>query len=224
MPGRHVLSDVARRRLRALQEFSDLGSGFRLAAADLELRGAGEFLGSRQHGHIASLGFVLYTQMLERAGAEVRGDAVPERGPASLHLGVDIKVPESYIPDVGDRLALYKRLSALRVEADVDTLQAETEDRRGHLPAAGRNLFDLARLRLVADRVGVRSVDLVDGRFQVRFHEGATLDPARLVDLLARERGSWTPSGMMIVPAPSEAGERIRVARTMLARLGAAAA
>jgi transcription-repair coupling factor (superfamily II helicase) len=224
VPGRHVLTDVARRRLRALQEFSDLGSGFRLAAADLELRGAGEFLGSRQHGHIASLGFDLYTQMLERAVAELRGEAAPERAPASLHLGIDIKIPESYLPDVGDRLALYKRLSAMRGEGDVDTLRADTEDRHGHLPPAGRNLFDLARLRLVADRVGVRTLDIVDGRFQVRFHEGARLDPARLVDLLARERGTWTPSGMMIVPAPSGAGERIRAAREMLSRLEEAAA
>ncbi|HEX6853032.1 MAG TPA: transcription-repair coupling factor [Candidatus Polarisedimenticolaceae bacterium] len=224
IPGRHVLTEVARRRLRALQEFSDLGSGFRLAAADLEIRGAGEFLGARQHGHIASLGFDLYTQMLERAVSELRGEAAPERAPATLHLGIDIKIPESFIPDVGDRLALYKRLSAARAEADVDTLQADTEDRRGHLPAAGKHLFDLARLRLVADRLGVRSVDLVEGRFQIRFHDAAQLDPARLVDLLARERGTWTSSGMMIVPAPSGAGERIRAAREMLERLGEAAA
>lgn len=224
IPGRHVLTEVARRRLRALQEFSELGSGFRLAAADLEIRGAGEFLGDRQHGHIASLGFDLYTQMLERAVSELRGDAAPERPPATLHLGIDIKVPESFIPDVGDRLALYKRLSTAKAEADVDALQADTEDRRGHLPSAGKNLFDLARLRLVADRTGVRSVDVVDGRFQIRFHDAARLDPARLVDLLARERGTWTSSGMMIVPAPAGAAERIRAAREMLERLREAAA
>ncbi|MDX1388970.1 MAG: transcription-repair coupling factor, partial [Acidobacteriota bacterium] len=97
VPGRDALTDDVRKRLRALQEFSELGSGFRLAAADLEIRGAGEFLGSKQHGHIAALGFDLYTQMLERAVAELKGEPVEEREPASLHLGVDIKVPESYI-------------------------------------------------------------------------------------------------------------------------------
>src|SRR6185369_15566996 len=86
-PGRQATSDLARRRLRALQEFSQLGSGFRLAAADLEIRGAGEFLGSRQHGHIAALGFDLYTQMLERAVHEVRGEPVVERASVALHLG-----------------------------------------------------------------------------------------------------------------------------------------
>ena len=111
IPGSQTLSDTARRRLKALQEFSELGSGFRLAAADLEIRGAGEFLGSRQHGHIASLGFDLYCTMLEQAVAGMKGEPIEERRPVSLHLAIDVKLPESYMPDVGDRLALYKRLS-----------------------------------------------------------------------------------------------------------------
>jgi len=143
IPGRQTMSETARKRLTALQEFSDLGSGFRLAAADLEIRGAGEFLGARQHGHIASLGFDLYTQMLERAVGELTGEKVEERAPVSLNLAIDVKIPESYMPEVGDRLALYKRLSAARDAATVDRLQVESEDRWGHLPAAGRNLFDM---------------------------------------------------------------------------------
>src|SRR4029077_11179212 len=107
---REGISEAARKRLKALQDFSELGSGFRLAAADLEIRGAGEFLGARQHGHIAALGFDLYCQMLERAVGELQGEVVEERPPVALHLGIDIKLPESFMADVGDRLALYKRL------------------------------------------------------------------------------------------------------------------
>lgn len=224
VPGREALSEEARRRLRALQEFSELGSGFRLAAADLEIRGAGEFLGTRQHGHIAALGFDLYCQMLEAAVAELRGEAVPERPPVSLHLGVDIKVPDSYMPDMGDRLALYKRLASARDEAEVDRLQADTEDRYGHLPPAGRNLFDLARLRLVAERAGVRSVDVADARLQIRFHEPPPVEPLRVVELIARQRGSLTPSGTMLLPAPDRASERIGAVRDVLERIAEKAA
>jgi transcription-repair coupling factor (superfamily II helicase) len=224
VPGRESLSEEARRRLRALKEFSELGSGFRLAAADLEIRGAGEFLGTRQHGHIASLGFDLYCQMLERAVAELRGEPVPERPPVSLHLGVDIKIPESYMPDMGDRLALYKRLASATEEAEVDRLQAETEDRYGHLPPAGRNLFDLARLRLVAESAGVRSVDVADARLEIRFHAPPPVEPRRVVELLDRERGRLTPSGMMVLPAPDRPSERIGAVREVLERISGKAA
>ncbi len=216
IPGRQTLTDTARQRLKALQEFSDLGSGFRLAAADLEIRGAGEFLGSRQHGHIASLGFDLYCTMLEQAVATLKGEPVEERPPVSLHLAIDIKLPESYMSEVGDRLALYKRLSAAKDASQVDRLQTETEDRWGHLPPAGRNLFDLARLRLVAERAGVKSVDLAEAKLQLRFVEGASLDPKRLVDLVNRRRGSLTPSGMITLPAPDKSGERIAAVREIL--------
>jgi transcription-repair coupling factor (superfamily II helicase) len=216
VPGRHVLTETSRRRLKALQEFSELGSGFRLAAADLEIRGAGEFLGSRQHGHIAALGFDLYVQMLEKAVRELRGEPVFERPPAAVHLGVDIKIPETYLPDVGDRLALYKRIAASREGSEIDRLEAETEDRSGHLPPSGRNLFAVARLRLLAEAAGVRSIDMAEGRMQVRFHERPAVDAARLVDLVETRRGSLTPSGMMILPAPERASQRIRAVREIL--------
>jgi len=219
VPGREALREDARRRLRALQEFSDLGAGFRLAAADLEIRGAGELLGSRQHGHIAALGFDLYCQMLERAVQELRGEPVVEHPPAALHLGVDIKIPESYISDTGERLAQYKRLAVARDAAHVDRLQSETEDRYGHLPPAGRRLFDMARLRLLSERTGVRSVDVADGRIQIRFHERPPVTPESIVEMVRREGGSFTPSGMLLLPAPERAAERIAAVSGVLEQL-----
>jgi transcription-repair coupling factor (superfamily II helicase) len=217
IPGSQTLSETARRRLKALQDFTELGSGFRLAAADLEIRGAGEFLGSRQHGHIASLGFDLYCTMLEEAVSHLKGETVQERRAVSLQLAIDIKLPESYMPDVGDRLALYKRLSVARDVSEVDRLQTDMEDRWGHPPAAGRNLFDLSRLRLTAERAGVTSVDVQDAKLQVRFAETAPIDPRRLVDLVARRRGAMTPSGMLTLPAPEKPAERIGFVRELLA-------
>jgi transcription-repair coupling factor (superfamily II helicase) len=156
--------------------------------------------------------------------AELRGEPVPERPPVSLHLGVDIKIPESYMPDMGDRLALYKRLASATEEAEVDRLQAETEDRYGHLPPAGRNLFDLARLRLVAESAGVRSVDVADARLEIRFHAPPPVEPRRVVELLDRERGRLTPSGMMVLPAPDRPSERIGAVREVLERISGKAA
>jgi transcription-repair coupling factor (superfamily II helicase) len=222
IPGSVTLPEPARKRLRALQEFSDLGAGFRLAAADLEIRGAGELLGAKQHGHIAALGFDMYCQMLERAVSEMQGEPVREVAAVNLHLGVDIKVPSTYMADSGDRLALYKRLASCADDAEVDRLLADTEDRYGPLPPQGRNLFALAQLRLVAQAVGVRAVDVTDGKLQIRFTEDAAVDPERLVDVVNRSQGALTPSGMLTLPAPDRATDRIGAVREWLGRLLAA--
>jgi len=120
------------------------------------------------------------------------------------------------MPEVGDRLALYKRLSATKDPADADRIQAETEDRWGHLGPAGRNLFEMTRLRIACERAGVKSVDVVGESLQVRFAEDARPDPARVIDLIGRRGGSVTPSGMVTVPAPGRAHERIEAVRSFL--------
>lgn len=209
VPSRQHLSNEARERLRALQEFSELGAGFRLAAADLEIRGAGEMLGSRQHGHIAALGFDLYCQMLERAVQEQRGDEVIVREPATLALGIDIKIPDSYLPDANDRLVLYKRLAQAADASRLERLQEETEDRYGHLAESARRLFEMGHLRLLAEKTGVRSIDLVGDELQIRFRADAPVSAEQILQLVTRGKGSLTPSGMMRVPAPPHGADRI---------------
>jgi transcription-repair coupling factor (superfamily II helicase) len=219
VPDRHHLSGEASQRLKALQEFSELGAGFRLAAADLEIRGAGEMLGARQHGHIAALGFDLYCQTLEAAVGELKGEPVVERRPPGLHLGVDIKIPMSYLPDPGDRLALYKRLALATQTADVDRLQAETEDRFGHLPRAARNLFDLGRLRVLAEAAAVKTIDVIEDRLNVRFHDQPPVDPGRIVEIVTGDGGALTPSGAVHLPAPRLGAARIECAASLLRRI-----
>ena len=213
---RQNLSDVARKRMRALQEFSDLGAGFRLAAADLEIRGAGEMLGTRQHGHIAAIGFDLYVQMLERAVSEQKGETIRETTPPTIHLGVDIKVPESYMAEAGDRLAFYKRLAGAREEEAIDRIEQEIEDRYGHPPPTIRNLVQLTRLRLLGERIGVKSVDLIDEKLQIRFHEQPRIDHDRLLTAVRKRRGTIRPSGAFLVPAPPKATRRLQSARELL--------
>jgi transcription-repair coupling factor (superfamily II helicase) len=216
IPGRQALSDVAAKRLRALQEFSELGAGFRLAAADLEIRGAGELLGSRQHGHIGSLGFDLYCQLLERAVSELKGEPIDEALPVTISLGVDIKVPQTYLPDSADRLVLYKRLSHAKTGEDIDRLQGETEDRCGHMPSAAQNLFAMGRLRLIAVAQGIKNIDLTAEQLQIRFHEGPRIEVHQLVKGLQKSGGTLTPSGMLVLPPPTTGQERIAAVESML--------
>src|SRR5712691_5760651 len=147
IPGEQELSPIARRRLAAIREFSDLGAGFRIAALDLELRGAGNFLGGQQSGHMDALGFDLYTQMLERTVSELRGETVEDETSVSLNLGVDVAIPEDYIQDMGQRLRTYKRVSSARDEETLSSIRRETQDRYGRIPASVEELFAYARLR-----------------------------------------------------------------------------
>ena len=132
---------------------------------------------------------------------------------------LDIKIPEGYMPEAGDRLALYKKLAGCRDGAEVDRLHAETEDRFGQLPPQGRNVFALTRLRVVAERVGVRSVDVAEGKLQVRFLEDAEVDPERIVEMLRQRSGTLSPTGMLTVPSPERASERIEATRRLLEAL-----
>jgi transcription-repair coupling factor (superfamily II helicase) len=149
----------------------------------------------------------------------MRGDEVVERRGASLRLGIDIKVPENYLSEAADRLVLYKRLAQARVAADVDKLQAETEDRYGHLPPPARNLFDMGRLRLIAEEAGVKSVDLAEEKLQIRFHDRPPVEPGRVIEMVARERGMLTPSGMLQLPAPPRGADRIDAVARLLQRM-----
>jgi transcription-repair coupling factor (superfamily II helicase) len=134
----------------------------------------------------------------------------------TLSLGIDIKVPQHYLAESSERLVLYKRLAQARVADEVDRLQAETEDRFGHPPKPVVNLFSMAQLRLIAEEAGVRSVDLAENSLQIRFHERPFVEPARLVELVGREGGSLTPSGMLILPAPPRDVDRVEAVRGVL--------
>jgi transcription-repair coupling factor (superfamily II helicase) len=130
------LTAIARRRLAALKEFSDLGAGFKIAALDLELRGAGNMLGGEQSGHIEAVGFELYTTMLETAVKELKGEAAEERPATQLNLGIALRIDESYVPEENQRLRLYKKIAGASSEAAVNEVRAEMEDRYGAPPDA----------------------------------------------------------------------------------------
>lgn len=208
IPSDETLTPVARRRLAAIREFSELGAGFRIAALDLELRGAGNLLGGQQHGHIEAIGFDLYCQLLERTIEELRtGEVLPEVETA-ISLKVDLKIPAGFIDEELHRLRIYKQIASTRSEAEVDNLYRDLEDRFGELPLPVRNLLEYARLRILGRARGVMSIERTAQGIDIKFHETARIDPERIVELVGGGSGVAfaPPATLRLQPAPSRAG------------------
>ena len=188
-PNEEVLSTDAQRRLMAIQEFADLGSGFRIAAADLEIRGAGNLLGKQQSGNIAAVGFDLYMQMVERAVQQRKGGKVEEEIEPTLHVPVSAFIPDDYVEDGHQRLSLYKRLSAGRKIGDLALLHQETQDRYGIPPEPVERLFEVMHVRLLAKKLNVESLEAENGTITVTFAANATISQERLDWLMTYSEG-----------------------------------
>lgn len=185
VPDEAGLSPEAQKRLKALMEFTELGSGYRIALHDLQIRGAGNLLGQAQSGHLAEVGYELYLELLEQAIREFKGEAPEELAPEpELRLPVAAYLPEEYVPDEQERLALYRRLSGRLTPALVDDLAAELRDRFGPLPPEGENLLAAVRLRCDLRRLGVKRLELHNGRAVIQFAAPERLNLKKLLDLL----------------------------------------
>ena len=181
IPPEESLSPVAKKRLAAIREFSDLGSGFRVAALDLEIRGAGNLLGGEQSGHIEAVGFDMYMKLLEQTIKELKGEEIEDEVRANVNLRVDLRIDEAYIPDMNQRLTVYRRMAAVRTEPDLDRLMDEVRDRYGPPPESLLNLAEYASIRVLADRIGLESLDREAQTVVLKFRPDAKLDPARLL-------------------------------------------
>jgi transcription-repair coupling factor (superfamily II helicase) len=221
IPKEVELTPITRRRLAALKEFSDLGAGFKIAALDLELRGAGNLLGGEQSGHIEAIGFELYTQMLERAVREMKGEAAPDEAETQLNLGLNIRIPAEYIPEENQRLRMYKRVAGVETESQLADVGAELQDRYGPPPSAVRNLLDYASLKLLCMRVGVNAIERKRDSVTFKFRQNAAVDPQQLARFVSGQRGAqFTPDGMLkFVLKATAADEVLRALRTVLEQL-----
>src|SRR5712671_5975879 len=198
VPAEVELTPIARRRLAALKEFSDLGAGFKIAALDLELRGAGNLLGGEQSGQIEAIGFEMYTTLLERTVRELKGEDAAEQTSAQLNLALNLRLPNEYIPEENQRLRMYKRIAGVENVEQLADVRSELEDRYGPLPAPVSNLLDAAALKLLSERVGVLGIDRKRESIQIRFSEQATVDPTRLAQFVASTKGAqFSPGGLL---------------------------
>jgi transcription-repair coupling factor (superfamily II helicase) len=221
IPREVELTPIARRRLAALKEFSDLGAGFKIAALDLELRGAGNLLGGEQSGHIETVGFELYTQMLERAVREMKGEGAADEAETQLNLGLNIRIPADYIPEENQRLQMYKRVARVETDSQLTDVTAELEDRYGPAPAAVRNLLDYASLKLLCTRIGVTAIERRRDTVTFKFRQNAAVDPESLARFVSSQAGAqFTPDGMLkFILKATAPGDVLRSLRTVLEQL-----
>jgi transcription-repair coupling factor (superfamily II helicase) len=222
VPPEATLSGIARQRLAALREFSELGSGFRLAALDLELRGAGNLLGRQQHGHINAIGFDLYCQMLDRAVAQRKGDSVRPERRATVNLGLDIRIPPEYIAEENLRLRTYNRIAELERPEARQALLQDLSDRFGPPPQAILNLLDYSVMKSLAETLGVASIERRGTQVAVKFHEETPVPPERLVKVVRSMKGlRLDPAGVLWIEIERGAGRVAESIRNVLLQLDA---
>jgi transcription-repair coupling factor (superfamily II helicase) len=223
VPADTQLSEIARKRLAALKEFSDLGAGFKIAALDLELRGAGNLLGGEQHGHIEAVGYDTYVRLLEESVRELKGEEVPLEIHATLNLGLDIRIPAEYISDEAQRLRWYKRIADVNDEEQAKRVTDDLGDRYGAVPQEVLNLVRFSLLKSLAERTGVESIDRRQGVANIKFHQQSKVDPFKLMALVRNTAGAqFTPAGVLKVPlaAPAAPADLLEELRRTLAELG----
>lgn len=215
IPEEETLSDTALKRLKVLQEYSDLGSGFAIAGRDLEIRGAGNLLGGAQSGHIAEVGYDLYVELLEQAVRELRGEEVEEEVEPTMALPVTALFPDAYVPDLTQRLVLYKRLSSVRNEDDLFRLRDEVRDRWGEIPEEGANLFRVMEIKVLGRALAAQTIAWLPapvhfgvptgpGRCEVVFAPSTPLSAERLIRYVQAHPGRAElrpPGTLSIVPA-----------------------
>jgi transcription-repair coupling factor (superfamily II helicase) len=215
IPSELELTPIARRRLSAIREFSDLGAGFRIAALDLELRGAGNILGGQQSGQLDALGFDLYTKMLERTIQELKGEEVEDETSVAINLGVDVSIPQDYISETSQRLRTYKRISSAESEDALRQIYSEISDRYGKMPESVDNLFEYARLRKAAENVRIISIDKTKEGLAIKLGENAKISPEKLMEFLSKnETAVFSPNGILRVEIKVE--NLIEAARLVL--------
>jgi len=227
VPGDRALSEDAQKRLKALEDFSTLGSGFRVAMRDLEIRGCGNILGAEQSGHIASVGYDTYAQLIQDAVAEVKGEPLARRSLPPFEVAVDAFIPEEYVPSETQKITLYKRIAGLQSLDEVREMTEELADRFGTVPKPVKRLLEVMRVRARAAEIGVRRVAATKDAVLVEFDSGHILS-RKARQTLAAEFGSrlqfaWRDQpAVTLALAPDVERDAVAAAQHFLKALGEA--
>jgi transcription-repair coupling factor (superfamily II helicase) len=209
IPPEQQLTEIARRRLAALKEFSDLGAGFKIAALDLELRGAGNMLGGEQSGHIEAIGFEMYTTMLEEAVSRLKGEGQEERPQVTVNLGISLRIDDTYIPEEGQRLRMYKRIAGAESMSALTEVRAELEDRYGQPPDSVLHLLIAGEIRLTCELLGIAQIERK--RTLIEEPKKPAVPPAR-PNVQKPSFGSWSTAQ---APRPPLAGRHGQLPQTV---------
>ncbi len=222
IPGDLTLSKDAMRRLRAIQELSELGSGFKLAIQDLEIRGAGNLLGPSQSGHIAAVGFEFYTQLMEKAVRELKGEEVVEEVTPEIRFHLPAFIPEGYVEDPGERLNLYRRLSLSRSDEEVERIREELIDRFGKIPREAEHLLEVIKVKILLTRMAIKKFEETPSQFVLTFDESTRVPPQRVVEFVHQGEGKrrFTPDSKLVIEGwPDTARDPFGAAKKLLQAL-----
>ena len=208
-PPELTLTGDAKKRLKVLQELSDLGAGFRLATYDLEIRGAGELLGKAQSGQIAEVGFEMYIRLLEEAIKELKGEKMEREIEPEINLNVSAYIPEEYIPDERQRLNIYKRIASVSSETDITGLKEEIKDRFGGIPVSVDNLFRIMGIKLLLKQTKITELNQKGSFIYMAFSNDTSVEPQKLLRLMNRNPKKFrlTPDSRFI--ASLEKGKEV---------------
>jgi transcription-repair coupling factor (superfamily II helicase) len=222
IPADGRIDETAQRRLRVIEELTDLGAGFKLALRDLEIRGSGNLLGPEQHGHIAAVGFDLYTKLLEEAVRELRGEPAAATVDPTVTVEVEALLPEGYVPEVNQRLALYKRLADITRDEEITELRSELADRFGPMPPPVEALLDVVGLRVKARALGLERIEARNGHALLTFAPSTPVPPDTILRVIGQSRGRITMRKEYTVdaqiahgPWPSVRGDLERLLRDL---------
>jgi len=206
VPAAGRVDETAQKRLQVIEEMTELGGGFRLAMRDLEIRGSGNLLGAEQHGHIAAVGFDLYTKLLAEAVRELKGEAGGAAVEPVITVGVEALLPDAYVPEVNQRLGIYQRLTDLSGAAEIADMRAELTDRFGPPPPAVDALLDVVRLRVLARRLHIERVEAGGGRARVTFAPSTPVTPERILAVIGKAGGGVSMRKEFILEATIPVG------------------
>jgi transcription-repair coupling factor (superfamily II helicase) len=182
-----ALTRDAEKRLRALMDFSHLGAGIQLAMHDLKIRGGGNILGFSQSGHISAIGYELYVRMIEQAVSELKGEEWHEEVNPEINVNMPAYLPASYVADADVRLNLYRRLSGLHEEEELETMKEEMHDRFGPFPREVMNLLEVMSVRLVLKKLRITRLDVVQDGLIITFSEDTAVHPAKVINLVKKQ-------------------------------------
>ena len=221
-PQGRVITEGAQKRLRVIEEFTELGSGFKIALRDLDIRGTGNILGAEQHGHIATIGYEMYCKLLNETVKALSGEEVEESVETRINLPVEAYLPDEYVPDSRQKVSLYKKIAGLETAIDRADLEAEMSDRYGKIPEPVEMLLEIAQLKHLSKALGIETIAAGDEQIKITF-DGAKsqIDPTRLIQLVRQDRRlRLMPPARLMVNMKGLAGRTLVLAvKAILKRL-----
>ena len=221
-PQGRVITEGAQKRLRVIEEFTELGSGFKIALRDLDIRGTGNILGAEQHGHIATVGYEMYCKLLDETVKALSGEEVEELVETRISLPVEAYLPDEYVPDSRQKVSLYKKIAGLETADDRADLETEIADRFGNIPEPVEMLLEVAQLKHLSKELGVETIAAGDKQIKITF-DGAKsqVDPTRLIQIVQQDRRlRLMPPARLMVNMEGLAGRTLVLAvKSILKRL-----